>query len=71
MYIIIPANGTDRLQPLDFSLTKLDKRYMRRRFQKYLQYSDQIGYSKWRSKHINRYRHKTKCYEANCVTLDN
>ena len=41
MYIVIvPANCTDRLQPLDLSVNKAAKEFLRKQFTKW--YSDQI-----------------------------
>lgn len=37
---IVPANCTDRLQPLDVSVNKAAKEYLRRQFQQW--YSDQV-----------------------------
>lgn len=39
-FAIVPANCTDRLQPLDVSVNKSAKEYLRRQFQQW--YSDQV-----------------------------
>ncbi len=38
--VVVPANCTDRLQPLDVSVNKSAKEYLRRQFQQW--YSDQV-----------------------------
>ncbi len=38
--VIVPANSTDRLQPLDVSVNKSAKEFLRRQFQQW--YSDQV-----------------------------
>ena len=39
-FVIVPANCTDRLQPLDVSVNKAAKEFLRRKFQQW--YSDQV-----------------------------
>ena len=41
IYVVVPANCTDRLQPLDVSVNKAAKEYLRRQFQDW--YSEQIS----------------------------
>lgn len=40
-YVIVPANCTDRLQPLDVSVNKPAKEFLRRKFQEW--FADQIA----------------------------
>ena len=35
LYVIVPANCTDKLQPLDLSINKPAKDYMKQRFQEW------------------------------------